>query len=645
MRPQRYPIGVLITAALVLGCLVFRAAWAQTSDKPLMLIETGRHAGPITAISATKDGSTFATSSRDKTVRIWNSAGRQMQVIRPPVGSRVNDAVNSVAISPDGSLVAYQFSKLDRLEDKGNFVATFPIQVLNLRTEKLVNLGRTLEPARLAFSPDGRYLGWITAFPAELGASIDIMRTTDWSLYARASRGKVGEGRAPATFDFSPDGSRIAATLGDGVQVISIKGVDYASGKLFDKSKCKQDGDSYCAFVAEDAASLKRMSIERTLKPAHGKGPVGARWSPDGKWLAFGYIDAPDATLVSTGNWEQVKLPATNLQTAYLSGPQTMAMLTWSPDSKTLLSTGTMGSNFMKPTVIRQWTVGPKPTYEDEDSTMGKDRKLAIHAMVATNAGYAFSSDDAIGFYEGGRFRVLEPYSGLRGNLSVSNSGDGATIYFRYPDADKFVGDPYEFDVMKRALRPEPRELPESFHALQKVAGMDNFGLRSDRPILNGVRLEIGSRSGAFAFTPDGQTLLIGTSYALYRFDRNGARLWRVDLPAGATALNTSRDGRLALVVLEDGTLRWHRLLDGKELLAFYALNDRRLWAMWTPEGYFDASDAGSIVLYRGVRRGDGLIDAEPLSLSSPMRRPDKIDAAITKLDFIGEAAPIPSRQ
>lgn len=626
----------------LISSLFLHSASAQGADKPMVLVETGRHSAPITAISATKDGSTFATSSRDKTVRIWNLAGRQIQVIRPPVGGRANDGVESVAISPDGSMVAYQFSTLERLEEKGSFVSAFPIQVLNLKTQKVESLGRTFEPSRLAFSPDGRYLAWITAFPGELGTSIDVRRTSDWSLYARANREKVGEAFGPSTFDFSPDGNRIVTTYGDKAQVLALKGTDYASKTLFDKSKCKPD-DAYCPFFAEDAASQKRLAVEKTLKPAHGKLPVGARWSPDGKWLAFGYMDAPAVTLVSVGKWEQIELPATNLQMTYLNGPKTMAMLTWSSDSKTLLSTGTMGSKFMKPTVIRQWSIGPKSTYEDEDSTTGNDRKLAIDGMVAMNTGYAFASDDAIGFYEAGRFRVVAPSSGLRGNLSVSNTADGATIYFRYPGANQFIGDPYVFDVIKRELKPEPRELPESFHALEKVPGMENFGLRSDKPVLNGVRLEIDSRSGAFAFTPDGQTLLIGTGYGLYRFDRNGTKLWRVDLPTGATALNTSRDGKLVLVVLKDGTLRWHRLLDGKELLAFYALNDRRSWAMWTPDGYFDASDGGtSIVLARGVRRDNGLVDAEPLSPSSPMRRPDKIDAALTKLDLIGEAAPIP---
>jgi WD40 repeat protein len=633
----------LAAAAILLLTGLLGQARAQSGDKPMLLIETGRHSAPITAISASKDGSTFATSSQDKSVRIWDAAGRQIQVIRPPVGSRVNQAVNSVAISPDGRLVAYQFSKLDRLEEKGNFVSTFPIQVLNLKTQKLDSLGRTFEPVRLGFSPDGRYLAWITAFSSDMGISLDVVRTSDWATYGRASRKATKNGFGAATFDFAPDGNRIVATFGDHAQVLSINGKDYASKNLFDDSKCV-DGNPYCAVIAEDMASKKRMAIEKALSSEHGKQPIGAKWSPDGKWLAFGYLDTPSVTLVSTAKWEQIELPASQLEATYFNGPKSMATLAWSQNSKTLLSTGTMGAKFSKPTVIRQWTVGTKPTYEDEDATTGKDRKLGIKGLVATSAGYVFASDDAIGFYEGGRFRVLDPSAGIRGNWRVYNTADGSAFYFMYPNPGQLLGDTYGFDVLNRTLKPEPRELPNSFNALEKAPGMENFGLLSDKPILNGVRLEIDSRSSAYAFTPDGQTLLIGTSYSLYRFDRNGSKLWRVDLPAGATALNASRDGRLILVVLNDGTLRWHRLLDGKELLAFYALNDRRSWAMWTPDGYFDASDSGSIVLAKGTRRDDGLIDAEPLSTSSSMRRPDKINAALTRMEYIGEAAPIPAK-
>lgn len=642
MSMQRYSFLSLVMAALAVT-LSLQSAHAQTANRPTLLIETGRHSAPITAISATKDGLLFVTCSDDKTIRIWNSAGRQMHVIRPPVGSRINDSITSVAISPDGNQVVFQFSILEKLEEKGNLVTLFPIQVLNLKTQKITSIRRAFEPVRLSFSPDGRYLGWISAFSSDTGFDIAVHRTSDWALYARANRKTANGAAVPGTLDFSPDGNRIVTNFGDQTQVFAIKGADYAKRDLADVSSCKA-AEIYCPTIVKMAASEKRMVIEKALKSEHGKQPIGAKWSPDGKWLAYGYLFSPSVTLVSTVNWGQAELLATGLELAYINGNKTMAHLTWSLDSKILLSTGTMGPEVFKPTVIRKWRVGAKPIFEDEIASPGKNRKLDISGMVATNSGYAFAADDTLGFYEDGGIRVLEPSSGLRDNLSVYNNADGLIFYFFYPARGQTIGDMYGFNAIKREVNPAPRELPAAFRPIEAVPGMNQFGMRSNRPELNGVRLEVDSVPTASAFTADGQTLLVATSHTLCRFDRNGVKLWCVPIPARATALNASRDGRLVLLILADGTLRWHRLLDGRELVAFYALNDRKSWAMWTPDGYFDTSAGAELLFLSGVRHDNGLLDIQSLPLSSPMYRPDKIDDALTKMQIIGEATPIPAK-
>jgi hypothetical protein len=58
-----------------------------------------------------------------------------------------------------------------------------------------------------------------------------------------------------------------------------------------------------------------------------------------------------------------------------------------------------------------------------------------------------------------------------------------------------------------------------------------------------------------------------------------------------AWAVNISDDGRLAIAAYADGTIRWHRLPDLEELLAFYAdAGDRERWVLWTPLGHYDTS-------------------------------------------------------
>ncbi|MGH3054221.1 MAG: caspase family protein [Gaiellaceae bacterium] len=53
-----------------------------------------------------------------------------------------------------------------------------------------------------------------------------------------------------------------------------------------------------------------------------------------------------------------------------------------------------------------------------------------------------------------------------------------------------------------------------------------------------------------------------------------------------------------------DGTIRWHRMSDGAELLAFMPFPDRSNWVAWTPEGFYAATDGARNVLRWHVNRG-----------------------------------------
>ena len=53
-----------------------------------------------------------------------------------------------------------------------------------------------------------------------------------------------------------------------------------------------------------------------------------------------------------------------------------------------------------------------------------------------------------------------------------------------------------------------------------------------------------------------------------------------------------------------DGTLRWHRLSDGQELLALFPHADQERWITWTPEGFFDASAGAEELIGYHLNRG-----------------------------------------
>jgi hypothetical protein len=148
-------------------------------------------------------------------------------------------------------------------------------------------------------------------------------------------------------------------------------------------------------------------------------------------------------------------------------------------------------------------------------------------------------------------------------------------------------------------------------------------------PKLNGTRLylEPYEASRSLAIAPDANTFVLGADYSLHLFNRNGVELWRVVAPSVAWAVNISGDGRLALVAYGDGTIRWYRMSDGKELLAFFPHKDRKRWVAWTPSGYYDASPGAEDLIGWHVNNGrDAAADFFPVGqFRSTYYRPDVV--------------------
>lgn len=91
--------------------------------------------------------------------------------------------------------------------------------------------------------------------------------------------------------------------------------------------------------------------------------------------------------------------------------------------------------------------------------------------------------------------------------------------------------------------------------------------------------------------------------------------------------MNIAGNGRLALAGFSDGTIRWHRMRDGKELLTFFPHGDRKRWVLWTPSGYYDCSPGAEELIGWHVNNGsDKEADFFPVSrFRDRFYRPDVI--------------------
>src|SRR3546814_17184290 len=117
---------------------------------------------------------------------------------------------------------------------------------------------------------------------------------------------------------------------------------------------------------------------------------------------------------------------------------------------------------------------------------------------------------------------------------------------------------------------------------------LENWRNAAD-PTANGVpiRLEPNEISRSVAVSADGSGFALGTDFYL-RYVSRGGEAWRQLLPAPAWAGALSGDGRFALAALGDGTIRWDRRADGRQVLALFPHAAGRRWNVWTPAGFLD---------------------------------------------------------
>jgi hypothetical protein len=98
--------------------------------------------------------------------------------------------------------------------------------------------------------------------------------------------------------------------------------------------------------------------------------------------------------------------------------------------------------------------------------------------------------------------------------------------------------------------------------------------------------------------------------------------------------VNITGDGRLAVAAYGDGTIRWHRMSDGVELLAFMPLPDKTNWVAWTPEGFYAATPGAHGMLRWHVNHGwDAPADTVPIEEIPGSFRPAVLPLVLQELE------------
>jgi WD40 repeat protein len=550
-------------AACLTLCVLFSLPGAtpaaEPPREPILRIEAGMHTNKIGRIDVDAEGRYLVTGSYDKTVRVWELAtGRLLRILRSPIGTAQEGRIEAVALSPDGRTVATGGWTGDEWD------TTYSIYLFDRESGRLVRRlpGIPKIVFHLAYSPDGRWLA------ATLGGrdGVRLYRTVDWTLVAE-DRAYGGRSES-AHFDAQ---GRLVTVSDDGFVRL------YAGG-------------------TEPASPLRLVAKHQV---PGGAIPFSVAFSPDGARVAVGYTHSTRIDVLSGADLTPLFAP----DTRGVDHRDNLASVVWSADGRFLYAGGTHKRSGSR--LVRRWGEAGRGAVEDfpvAHDTIMDLRPLKHGGVVVGTGDPLWAAFDAANRRTHDREAPIADYRGKQGNFLVSP--DGETLRFWYLDGGRA---PARFSVESRLLTLDPGVDSALVGPVAGAGGLEvRDWLNTYTPTLAGraLPLERYETSRSVAITPDQQSFLLGTEWSLRLFDRTGAQRWRVSVSGVAWTVNVVPNGALAVAALGDGTIRWYRLRDGQELLAFFPHADRKRWVLWTPGGYYDASPGGEDLIGWHINNG-----------------------------------------
>jgi len=543
--------------------------WDVASGKEIRTL-TG-HSRGVNSVAFCPDGKTLASGSRDNTIRLWDVlSGKEIRTL-----TGHSNEVQSVAFCPDGKILASgSWDKTIRLWD---VTSGKEIRTLTGHSE-LVN--------SVAFCPDGKILA--------SGSWDKTIRL--WDVFTgKEIRTITGHSETVYSVAFCPDGKILASGSSD--NTIRLWDVSHvASGKEI-RTLTGYSNDVTSVAFSPDGKTLASGSWDKTIRlwdvstgkdiqtlNGHSDAVYSVAFCPDGKTLASGSWDKTirlwDVANVFTG--KEIRT-----LTGHSRGVNSVSFC---PDGKTLAS-GSIDNS------IRLWNV----------STGKEIRRLKGHSDIVYSVSFcpdgktlaSGSIDNSIRLWDvstGKEIRKLIGHS--RDVRSVAFSPDGNTIASGSSDDTIRL-----WDMLSRK---EISKLTGHLSIVSSVAFSPDGNTIASGSWDKTIRLwdvstgkEIRKLTGhsgfinIVAFCPDGKTLASGSS-------DNTIRLW--DAASGKEIRKLTGhfnevncfafypDGKTLASDSSDNTIRLWDVSTGKEILKLIGHSRNVGSVVFSPDGNTIAS-------------------------------------------------------
>jgi WD40 repeat protein len=583
-------VALMLAPILAPGpALAQQAAVPPPPQEPILRIDSGMHTARINRIGVDAACTLLATGSYDKTVRLWRlPEGKLLRTLRLPIGPGFGGEVRSVTVAPDGSWVA-----------AGGFDAAWA-------TERST---------------------YVYIFDAPSGALVARLGPLDEVI---------------AHLAVSPDGRFLAAALhgGKGVRVWEKVGASPSAWRLVAEDKDYGGQDSYGAafdragvlFTVAWDGKLRRYAPGFRDKPTSvetrgGRLPFSVAVHPSGGSVAVGLNDRAEVDVYDAATLAWRAAADTTIVTN-----REVSSVAWSADGRLLYAGGGFNLDEVRP--ILAWDWERKGRARRLDGT----RDTILHVLPCGSGIALGAADPALGLLaaDGSRVTWKEgAQADFRDQIgpAFSVAVDGRRVRF---GLDQFGKRPVIFDLDAERIEDapdQPGDLAEADTRSLPVVKWHN----DDKPELGNTPIAVMpfELSRSLAIAPDRQQFVLGTEWALRSFDSTGKQLWGRQAPGIGWAVNIPRNGKVVLAGYADGTIRWHRLSDGEELLALFVHKEDKRWVAWTPKGYYMASPGGEALIGWHVNRDwDEAARFYPVDrFRTQFNRPDVVKLVLETLD------------